>query len=177
MFLLHLFLPIFYSLPFFFILKTVPQFLLFTFGVHLGFGLFFFDRFLHVFFIQPEHDLSQQVKAAWQKKNFPQMIRLVVAGRALQEKLVTRSILFFICYVAMAIFVLTSTGSILGSGIILGIGLHFCFDFLRYRQDIHRFHQHFLWQLKKKLGEQEITALVASFCVFFIILSLLVIKS
>ena len=84
--------------------------------------------------------------------------------------------LFLIVYVALAIYVTTSTGSALGVGLVLGIGLHFCIDFWRYRQDEVAFHQHFLWQLKRKFADKEITYGVISFSIFFLLLSLLVMR-
>ena len=77
---------------------------------------------------------------------------------------------------AFALYVMTSTGSVLGMGMILGIGLHFCLDLWQYRSDEQKFNLHFFWQIKRKLVAREITYLVVSFSLFFLLLSMLMIQ-
>lgn len=173
---LHLIVPVVYAVPFFFVFPDKWMYLQFLLGFVFGFLIFILDRFLHVFFIQPESEFSQQVKARWNERNFKEVVQLFVVARQQQQELMTRSVLFFIVYIGLAIYILTSTGSVVGMGLILGIGLHFCLDFWRYRQNEVRFHQQFLWQLKKTLAQQEITYLVVGFSLFFILLSMLAIR-
>lgn len=174
--LLHLILPTIYSLFFFFTFPNKLDFVKFLLGVNLGFLLFFIDRILHIFFIEPETEFSQTMRAVWKEKKYRQFFKFLITSTNLQRRLVTRSAFFFVAYVATAIFMLTSTGSVIGAGIILGIGLHFCFDFLLYRRDMQKFHEHFLWQIKRQFADTEVNAIVGAFCAFFILLSFLVIK-
>jgi hypothetical protein len=174
---LHLLLPLFYTVPFFFIFQDKWLFLQFVIGVGLGFLLFLLDRFLHVFFIQPESEFSQLVRGHWQQRKIKKIFHTFLTGRDQQNELITRSIFFLIVYVGLALYVMTSTGSVLGMGMILGIGLHFCLDFWSYRQNHEKFNHHFFWQMKRKLEEKEITYLVIIFSLFFLLLSMLAIKS
>ncbi len=176
MFILHLLLPFLYALPFFFVFPDKTQYFQFVVGLLCGFLIFVLDRFLHVFFIQPQTEFSQKIRFHWKNRQFTKMMHDLWADRDQQQELITRSSVFLISYVALAIYVITSTGSVLGIGLILGIGLHFCLDFWRYRRDEERFHKHFLWQLKRKLTDKEMTYLVISFTLFFLLLSMLVIR-
>jgi hypothetical protein len=173
----HLLLPIIYAAIFAIVFYRAPLlYAQFAVGIFLGFSLLFFDRILHIFFVDPQSEFSQLAREQWRARNVRGFLQLMFQSSAFQEKLVTRSILFLISYAALAIFVLTSTGSVLGAGLVLGIGLHFCLDFFIYRKDVRQFRKHFLWQIKRELSEQEISTLLWSFVTFFILLSLLVLK-
>jgi hypothetical protein len=172
--LLHLLLPFVYALLFVFSFPNYYYFAQFVVGVVIGFSLFFFDRLAHVFFIQPETEFSQLVKESWRKKDIIGIIKLLSVAKTLQEHLTTRSVLFLCIYIILTIFVITSTGSTLGVGLVLGLGPHFCFDLFMYRRDLVQFHKHFLWQLKKELAEKEVDTLIAAFVLFFVVVSLLV---
>ncbi len=176
MIIFHLLIPLLYSLFFWPIFRDPVLLTEFTIGVYIGFLIFFLDRFLHVFFLEPEAELSKIVRELWRNKQVTKVVKAVVIGRNLQERLITRSVFFLIAYVATAIFILTSTGSVLGMGVVLGIGLHYCFDLIRYSRNAELFRKHFFWQLKKGLADREILAVVTAFCIFFIILSLLVLR-
>jgi hypothetical protein len=173
---IHILSLLVYAALFVFAFPHPADYAQFLIGLSLGFSLFFLDRVFDVFFIRPETEFSQIVRGEWKKRKFWSMVSTILQGKELQEKLITRSILFLIAYVAVAIFVLTSTGSILGIGLVLGIGFHFCMDFIRYRKDLEKFNSHFLWQVKRKFAKQEVVSLIISFCLFFALISLLVLK-
>lgn len=170
----HLLAPALFSALFMFSFESWEQYMLFVIGVFIGFVLLFLDRLLHVFFIAPETELSQEVRAAWHQHHVGRVVQILSSAKTAQEKLVTRSVFFFITYVALALYVLTSTGSHLGMGVILGLGLHYCIDLWQYRRDLTAFHKHFLWQVQRDLAEHEVFAIVAGFTLFFVLLCLLV---
>jgi len=176
MIILHVLLPFLYSTIFFFVFPNKVLFGEFAAGVFIGFWLLSIDWILHIFFVQPEAEFSKAVKEKWGQRKWRQAIAVFITTRQLQQKLITRSILFLVAYVVLALYVLTSTGSIFGSGIVLGIGLHFCLDLLNYRRDLEKFHQHFLWQLKRRFSEREVLIMVGVFCTYFVLLSMLVLK-
>lgn len=146
-------LPILYAIPFFFVFHGLGMYLQFCLGLILGFLISNLDRFLNTFFIQGENPATPP-----------------------SNELITHSVLFLLIYVGLAIYVLTSTGSVIGIGLILGIGLHLCIDLWRYQKDEQKFRQEFLWQLKQQLSKQQINYLVIGFSLFFLLLSFLVIR-
>lgn len=171
--LLHILLPGIYSLLFLLSYRDPVVFLEFFISVYFGFGLLFLDRLLHIFYIESETPFSQSVRESWRQKDVRKVLRSVFYAGQMQERLITRSVFFLVAYAATALFVITSTGSVIGTGIILGVGLHYCFDFWQYRKNLESLHQHFLWQFRRKLAEREVTSFFLAMCAFFVLLSLL----
>jgi hypothetical protein len=176
MFILHILLPVLYGLPFSLVIRPFELFLQFFVGVQVGFLIFFIDRIFHVFFVDPESEFSQLIRGEWLKKRYRGALRMLARGRDLQKKLTTRSVLFLLIYVPIALFVLTSTGSYFGMGLVLGLGLHYCYDFIQYRRDLTKFHDHFLWQVKRPFSKIEINSMIAVFIIFFTLISLLMFR-
>lgn len=171
---LHLLLPLLYSL---FFIRSFPNwwsFAFFIFGTYIGFQILFFDRLLHAFYLYPETEFNQLVRALWKNKDYLGVIKALAQAETLQEKLLTRSVLFLIVYVVMTVFVLTSTGSVVGTGLMLGMGLHYTYDFWRYSRSPEKFAKQYLWQVKKSFSDQEIRGFVIGWTVFFVIVTLLV---
>lgn len=171
----HIFLPFVYSAIFFFSFPSLLQFVFFVIGVVFGFQILFLDRFIHAFYLYPDTEFNQLVRAYWQKGNYLGAIKALAQAESLQEKLLTRSALFLIVYVLLTLFVLTSTGSVFGIGMMLGLGLHYTCDFWRYSRDTERFTKQYFWQVKRSFTAREIRAFVVGWTVFFIVLSLLVV--
>ena len=169
----HFALPAIYSLLFLFVYQPPQRFVIFLIGLYLGFSLLFLDRILHIFFIEPEAEYSQILIDTLRQKKFLLFFKTVLLSRAHQQHLITRSVLFLAAYAGTAFFVITSTGSTIGTGIVLGIGLHYSFDFFRYARNSDLLHKHFLWQIKKTFKQQEMSALCGAICIFFLLLTVL----
>jgi hypothetical protein len=114
------------------------------------------------------------VRDLWKKKDYRGVIRALMQAGTLQEKLLTRSIVFFIVYLLLTIFVLTSTGSVGGIGLMLGMGLHYTYDFWRYSRSVDQFRMQYLWQLKRQVSEREIRGFVVGWTAVFVVITLLV---
>ncbi len=171
----NIFLPFLYSALFAF---KFPggwgSFGLFGVGVWVGFQLLFLDRVVHAFYLYPDTEFNTLVRSLWIKRDLKGMFRALTQAETLQEKLLTRSALFLIVYIFLTIFVLTSTGSAVGIGVMLGMGLHYTADFWRYSQNPQQFAKQYLWQIQRSFSPREIRAFVVSWTVFFVVLSLLV---
>jgi len=171
---IHLILPFLYSLLF---IGSFPNFLSFgliILGVFIGFQILFFDRVLHAFYLYPETEFNQLVRSLWANKDYVGVVKALVQAETLQEKLLTRSTLFLIVYLLMTVFVLTSTGSVIGIGLMLGMGLHYTYDFWRYSRFTEKFTKQYLWQIKRSFTDREIRGFVVGWTVFFVLLTLLV---
>lgn len=91
----------------------------------------------------------------------------------LPKQLITRSALFLLVYVCLGIFVITSSGNYLGSGVIFGIGLTLLSELYATHNDVTLFHQKFLFQLKRMLSPLEVLRLVQAFAGVVLLLSIL----
>ncbi len=78
------------------------------------------------------------------------------------KQLITRSVVFALVYIPVSLFVHTSSGSVLGSGLVFAIGLTIASELFAFRSDIQSFQPHFLFQLKRQLSAQEIKQVVWS---------------
>lgn len=87
-------------------------------------------------------------------------------------RLVTRSILFIMSYFVLSIFLITSSGSAIGMGLVMGIGLVLSFELWNSRNYVDFFNQYFI-QSKKKWNKVEITNFIRFFLVFYFLVSFL----
>lgn len=165
-------LPFLYSALFFWSFPGLLHFALFTLGVLIGINLILVDRFLHAFYLYPEHDFSKLLQDEWRKKSFRGMAHLLGHAETFQEQLMSRSVLFLLCFIFLTIFVLTSTGSVIGMGVILGMGLRYLIDFWRISKTPEQFTRQFLWQVKRPFTAQEIRMIVVGWVIAFTIVSL-----
>ncbi len=79
------------------------------------------------------------------------------------QKLITRSVLFVIAFTAAALFILTSSGSSLGAGIVIGIGISLVGEMIVYLRQPQLFQQRFLFQLKRQPSTTELMGYVIAF--------------
>ena len=149
------------------------QMLKFLSGGGIGFSLLFVDRIVHVFWADGESELSLYVRNFFRNKKFVQGLKLLLKARSIQTKLTTRSVVFLVSFLPLSIFVLTSTGSLIGTGLIFGLGLHLVADFFSYAQNPQEFKRHFLWQIKREVSDTEVRNLQYFALIFFIFLTFL----
>ncbi len=97
-----------------------------------------------------------------------------LSSKTVTPFLATRSILFLIALVPLSIFIVTSTGSLIGSGLIMGLILGLTVEVWQLHQQTVLFNQRFLTQMKLKLNEQQIMILLTGMCAYFVLLNLLI---
>lgn len=87
------------------------------------------------------------------------------------QKLITRSILFVLAFTGAALFILTSSGSSLGAGIVIGLGISLVGEMVFYLRKPQLFQQRFLYQLRRQPSFAELKGYVIAFAVILIGLS------
>ncbi len=176
---IHLILPFAFSSIFFLHLRSQPlQLLIFFVGLWIGYSLIIVDRILHACFVEPDTEFSLKIQHSIKKRQVRIFLHLLFLEAANQQAhLITRSTLFMASYMAIAIYVVTSSTSLLGIGLVLGIGLHYCLDLLIYHANTTEFIEQFFWQLKRKFQTKQVSMFVAGFLFYFVMLSLLAFRS
>lgn len=86
-------------------------------------------------------------------------------------RLVTRSILFILAFFGLSLFLVTSTGSAIGMGLIMGIGLVLAFELWSSRNYVEFFNQYFI-QSSRNWTKIEVTNFIRFFLVFYIIIGI-----
>lgn len=97
-------------------------------------------------------------------------------GRSSVPNLVTRSVLFMLALVPLGVFILSSTGSRLGAGVLLGLVAGLASEVWWYRGDPNLFHELFLFQVKRRLDEQEVQVVVYSLLSLVALITFLLFK-
>ncbi len=84
--------------------------------------------------------------------------------RTVPERLITRGFVFVLAYIAASIFVVTSSGSTLGIGMVLGIGYSIMAEMFAYLYTKREaFSQRFLYQVQRRATPAEEAGYVMAF--------------
>lgn len=147
---LKLALPLVFAGVFFFFNRFVFSSLFYLVGWYLGLGLLIWDKNqLYKYYYESVH---------LEKDQF--------------ARLITRSLLFIVAYFGLSIFLITSSGSSLGMGIVAGIGLALAVELWQSKNYVEFFNQYFI-QAKKTWDKKEIDWFVKLFIVFYCVTTLL----
>ncbi|OGM55894.1 hypothetical protein A3E46_01630 [Candidatus Woesebacteria bacterium RIFCSPHIGHO2_12_FULL_46_16] len=86
------------------------------------------DHLLYVFFLRPQELTSQRVSHMVGKRDLLGSMNLLAETRAERTKLVFHTATFQLIFLVLTFFVLTSSGSLLGRGLVLAFSLHLLVD-------------------------------------------------
>lgn len=93
-----------------------------------------------------------------------------------QIYLATRSTIFIMALIPLSLFIVTSSGSLIGLGIILTVCSGIFFEMFEFRRDIKKFHNRFLLQINKVYDQRAVNSTVVFAGVFLIIIHLLALR-
>lgn len=151
MIILQIFFVLIYALPLYWLIHPLNAFIFFIIGLLIAILLLLIDeKFLYRFYID-------QIGFNEEKK----------------YQLITRSFLFILAYLVMAVFVITSSGSNLGNGLVMGIALALLIEMIRYKDNPEQFNARFLSQFKNPLQLIQINYFIAIALLIFIFLNIL----
>lgn len=89
-------------------------------------------------------------------------------------QLMTRSAVFLLSLFPMSLFIMTSTGSFLGTGMLLGILSGLSVELLAVRSDKQLFESRFAQQIKRPFAANEQWWLCVGFCLLTLVIALLI---
>lgn len=112
-------------LPFF---KVALMMLGFWVGALIGTFLLEIDHFLYVLLIQPQEVTSQRIKRLIQQRRFKKALVLLTDTREERTRLPLHNALFQVGFFGVCFFVLTSTGSLFGAGLVMAMALQLLKD-------------------------------------------------
>lgn len=139
--------PLLVGAAFFFAFPTIVQFVLFMIGIVIAIIMMWFDEFKgYTWYSEP--------------------------GKPVQ--LITRSPLFFAAYIPMTIFMITSSGSALGMGLVLAIGLILLAELFLMRADLEALNARFYVPGDKMLRQREFQGVMAFLAIFLVVMSVLI---
>jgi len=145
----------------------------FLVGGLLGMALPMADRLGYVYYSRPQEQLSMQVKDLIKRGMLVQALAVMIARREEQVRLSMNNVLFLAVWVALSIFVITSTGKPLAIGMVLGVGLDLVFDLWKDRKRPEYLMGRLFWPLRRNIVWSETVLTARVFGAAFALVSLL----
>lgn len=104
------------------------SFLPFWFGGILGTFFPDVDHLIYIYFLRPQELISQKASELLGKREVKKALYLLTETRTQREKLVFHTTYFQILFLVFTFLVVTSSGSLLGRGLVLAFSLHLLVD-------------------------------------------------
>ena len=140
-------------------------------GGILGVLMDYADRLVYVYYVKPNDPLSLAIKRLVKKRKY-KISYIAFQNRGFeQQHLALHSILFLIVWIVIALYVITSSGSMLAAGLILGLGLQLLFDMLKDYQNSKKLKAWLFWQIKRPISDTELKVCMAAYIGAFILMS------
>lgn len=141
-------------------------------GVGIGVVMLFLDRVVYTY-SYPGTQIAQQFFWYWKQKQYLTALTLLYDRRLEAERLAFRSSLFMVVWVPVAFFALTSTQTLFGKGVVMGLMLHILYDSWRLqKKDPRRLHLRLFWLIKREFSEEERLIFLWVMTAIFVIFSL-----
>ncbi len=132
----------------------------------------FVDRLVYVYVTRPHEQLSEYVQHLIREKQFRAAVKALYERRAEQVHLSTRTVFFIVAWIPIGLYVITSTGSMLAAGLVMGVGLHLLFDMAEDWGNLERLKSWLFWQIKRPITDREAQTVIGVYVVAFVVLSL-----
>ncbi|OGM12113.1 hypothetical protein A2Z22_03420 [Candidatus Woesebacteria bacterium RBG_16_34_12] len=100
----------------------------FWLGGLIGTLLPYSDHFIYVYFLRPIEPMSLEVRSLVGGKNLRRAFELLITTRRERQKMIFHTVYFQIIFLVLTFFVITSSGSIFGRGLVLAFALHLLID-------------------------------------------------
>lgn len=149
----------------------------FMVGGILGIMLLDIDRFLYVFYTRSEEESSKIIRQIFKEKRYKEGIISLLNGMGERTELVLHSAIFGPVIFILAIFALTSSGSMVGAGVTLGAYLRYLIDIESYYKKNPEFlNKRLFWQLKMEISERAKNTFLLLLLLGFLISSIMFIR-
>lgn len=86
------------------------------------------DHLIYVFFLQPQELTSQRVNFLMNRHEVKRIVTLLYETRSERKGLIFHTAFFQIIFLVLTFWIITSSGSIFGKGIVLAFSLHILID-------------------------------------------------
>lgn len=136
-----------------------------------GFYFVYLDRLMYALIVKPEEQLSLHIKHLIRHGRYLDIPRLLKARGNEQTHLLTRSALFMVVWVPLAIFVISSTTSQFAAAMMMTIALRLILDILTGWHDLASVSRWLFWQIKRPVSATETKGVVSIFIVLWALIT------
>jgi hypothetical protein len=144
-------------------------------GGLLGVGLSVVDRLLYVYWLQPQEHLSIHIQSLVKQKRFGDALVVLWYRQDEQKRLIGRGILFLVTWVPVTYYVMSSSGSVIATGMVMGLGLSLVWEMVSLWHKPSQLQQRFFWQLKRDFTLKEMRIGLGGFIALFGLFTLLLV--
>lgn len=122
-----------FAIPFFVLISlaknwvTLPYWLFWVGGI-VGTLLPYADHFIYIYFLAPHELTSQRVASYVSQKKIGSAMDLALVTSEERSKLIFHRAYFQLIFLVLTFWVITSSGSLMGRGIVLAFSLHLIID-------------------------------------------------
>ncbi|MBU1084946.1 MAG: hypothetical protein ABIJ43_03765 [Candidatus Beckwithbacteria bacterium] len=129
----------------------------FIVGGGIGWSLVFMDVIAYIYILHPEVQVSQYISYQIKNKQFKQAFESIKRRQGEFDKLTTRSALFQVVWVVLAVFTLSSVASWFGKALVMGLGLRMLVEEWRgWFSDKSKLKTSLFWQIKREVSMDEL---------------------
>jgi hypothetical protein len=121
-----------------------------------------------VFVVKPHEHLSEHVRHLLAEKRVIEALRLLKDRGQEQQRLTVRSVFFMGAWVPVALYVVTSTGNMLATGLVMGIGLHMLHDVWIDWANLDSLRRVWFWPIRRYVSDAEVKGVVILFTIMFL---------
>jgi hypothetical protein len=126
-------------------------------GGVIGWLLPWLDKVAYVYIIHPEVQVSQYVKYKIKQKQYRSAFEVLNNRGGEFDKLTTRSVLFQAAWVGLAVFSISSVGSLFGKVLVMALGLRILLEeWKQYFTDKQKLKSFLFWQVKREISDEEL---------------------
>ncbi len=97
------------------------------------------DHLVYIFFLQPQELTSQRINFLIDKREIKRLLELLYETRTERTQLIFHTILFQLIFLTLTFWIMTSSGSFFGKGLVLSFSLHLLVDQLVDLNDLKSF--------------------------------------
>jgi hypothetical protein len=144
----------------------------FMVGSIIALGLGLVDRFVYAWWLYPFEQSSIQIQYWTRRRDVGAVAGLLVNGGLSQQKLIFRSLGFAVVWILLALYVASSTGSIVAMGIVMGLGFDLTLSIIKDWNNPGKLTAWFCWQIKRPLSSREVRVCGGVFVGLFILFGL-----
>jgi hypothetical protein len=114
------------------------------------------DRFVYAWWLYPYEQSSIQVQYWTRKRDVKAVLGLLMSGQLQQQRLIFKSLGFAAAWILLAVYVASSTGSIVAMGIVMGLGFDLGWSIVKDWKNPEKLSAWFCWQIKRRVSIKEV---------------------
>lgn len=144
-----------------------PLFSLFWLGTVVGVLILYLDPLAAAFLTSPQLPFSQKIKQMMKEKRYKEVTCEVILYHPLQEQPLAHSALFQTVLVLVSFYLVTSSGSLFGAGLVLGMVLHLVRDDLKLWKNPDKLKKMLFWNIHRSFSDKEQKIFLGGIFLFF----------